>query len=191
MWHPHAMATGDLLTVADVVERYQTSERPVRRWLAEGRIPGARQNQIGRADGTWRLPEDAVRSIWPLRDPDMASGDAVKSGDAWQVTAEYLQAQNDGLERRLTQAESDLEMERSERQRLEVAVARSEASESAMRERVEASEKRAEMDAQRIESVETSLDEARSREQQLMTELAEARGQMTWRARRRARRQNQ
>ena len=48
----------DVLGVADVADRYGVNPRTVRRWCAEGRLPGAKLK--GRV---WLIPADALKEF--------------------------------------------------------------------------------------------------------------------------------
>lgn len=188
MRHPGAMADDALLTISQVVDRYDVSQRTVRRWLAEGQIPGARRLSVGRGEAVWRIPEQTAAVIWsPRQAADVPVTLPTQTDDGWQAALSQVQASADALERRLQRSESDLEAERSERQRLEVALARSEAVTDGLRRQVESSENAAQTAADRVISVEAAIQTARDRERELLDELAAARNQMSWRARRRTR----
>ena len=54
------MTDETLLTVGDLAVRYQVREGTVRRWLADGRVPGARRQSPGRGPWRWVVPEPSL-----------------------------------------------------------------------------------------------------------------------------------
>lgn len=79
------------LTVKQVAADLRTSERNVRRWLAQGRLRGRREVR-GNLGYTWRIDADSVRRVATEEPTDTAPADIIHGNEADTLSAAQVAA---------------------------------------------------------------------------------------------------
>ena len=105
-----APETPDALTVAEVVQQFVTSEKTVRRWLSDGKLPGAFQ-VAGPFGQEWRVPvQSLVAKGFRLRD-QAGAGDtqATQTAAASGELVQELRRQRDHLEQQVERLTGQLD----------------------------------------------------------------------------------